>query len=513
MENINSINETKIHERQLFITEQIFSFCEKRHIKCFLTGGSLLGAIKYQRIIPGDKDVDIGMLREDYERFVTLSDELPNDLKMLEVRKCPSSNWMFAKVFEKGTRLIPKTVSACDVETGIYVDIIPYDYVEEGNRRQIYVKTKFKKWLLLMKGNRKKKNVKEEIFFILSLFFRREKLIQDFLRIKEKTGIVQNLVGGTICDWYLTDEISDLTAIDFSGVRVLIPKWKRYLDENYPEWSISDVSRNELKNYTVEFSPRFDLEILHRIQLELALEVKRICTKYSIPFFLVDGTALAAQNIGKFLPWDDDLDIGMYWPDYLKFIEACKTELPSRFKMKDYRTDSNFGCVFGQLINKEYVLIQENNVDAADEKGVFIDIHPFSNCSNFKIMRLIAYYRFKLFKLCLLERRGYMSSLSHKAQILKWVNKLISEDTIKSRILKMREKKQKRFALEIHSRYPEDMIVIENLKHLQTVEFEGNNFPIQPDAEQMLNRIYGKFDINRVEINRHKIISVQKLKN
>lgn len=122
-------------------------------------------------------------------------------------------------------------------------------------------------------------------FFILSHFIRREKLIQDFLRIKEKTGIVQNLVGGTICDWYLTDEISDLTAIDFSGVRVLIPKWKRYLDENYPEWSISDVSRNELKNYTVEFSPRFDLEILHRIQLELALEVKRICTKYSIPFF------------------------------------------------------------------------------------------------------------------------------------------------------------------------------------------------------------------------------------
>lgn len=235
--------------------------------------------------------------------------------------------------------------------------------------------------------------------------------------------------------------------------------------------------------------------------------------KIQYSFFLVDGTALAAQNIGKFLPWDDDLDIGMYWPDYLKFIEACKTELPSRFKMKDYRTDSNFGCVFGQLINKEYVLIQENNVDAADEKGVFIDIHPFSNCSNFKIMRLIAYYRFKLFKLCLLERRGYMSSLSHKAQILKWVNKLISEDTIKSRILKMREKKQKRFALEIHSRYPEDMIVIENLKHLQTVEFEGNNFPIQPDAEQMLNRIYGKFDINRVEINRHKVISVQKLKN
>ena len=77
----------------------------------------------------------------------------------------------------------------------------------------------------------------------------------------------------------------------------------------------------------------------------------------------------------------------------------------------------------------------------------------------------------------------------------------------------MREKKQKRFALKIHGRHPEDMIVIENLKHLQTVEFEGNDFPIQPNAEQMLNRIYGKFDINRNEINRHKLISVQKLKH
>lgn len=186
---------------------------------------------------------------------------------------------------------------------------------------------------------------------------------------------------------------------------------------------------------------KIDLEYLHRLQLDLALEVKRICEKHDIRYFLVDGSALGAINLKGFLPWDDDLDIGMYWPDYLKFLKACETDLKHGYKMKDFMIDQSFGCSFGQLINTNVELIQENNRYASDVKGVFIDIHPFSNCSNCRFIRMLDYYRFKVYKLCLLYRREYINDKVKLVAILKFVNRFYTEKGLEKRILKLRNRR------------------------------------------------------------------------
>ena len=252
----------------------------------------------------------------------------------------------------------------------------------------------------------------------------------------------------------------------------------------------------------------FDLEYLHRLQLQLAKEVKRICEKHSIRYFLVDGSALGAINCHDFLPWDDDMDIGMYWSDYQRFLEVCKTELNACFKMKDFTNDNTFGCSFGQLINTEVELIQENNQNAGDIKGVFIDIHPFSNCSNFRFVRKIEYYRFKIYKLCLLQRRNYLSGGPKIEKVCGLLNRLYTEDGLKRRILKLRNRKPAKYALKIHGRHSEDYILIENLNALTKIEFAGEQFPVQPDVQRMLDSIYGAFDINKIEENRHEIIAL-----
>lgn len=253
-----------------------------------------------------------------------------------------------------------------------------------------------------------------------------------------------------------------------------------------------------------------DLDQLHDLQLQLAREVRRICEKHDIRYFLVDGSALGAVNLHDFLPWDDDLDIGMYWPDYQKFLNVCETELDPKYRMKDLTTDASFGCSFGQLIDTEVELVQENNQSAGDVKGVFIDIHPFSNCSDSSLIRKLEYYRFKIYKLCLLQRREYISGVSRTTAVaLKALNRLYPEDALSRKILEMRDRKAGRFALKIHGRHPEDYIVIENLTRLSQVEFAGQTFPIQPDAKRMLDSIYGAFDINKREENRHRIISMK----
>lgn len=76
--------ETRLKQCQLVMLRmlKIFDFlCKKHSIKYFLIGGSLIGAIRHQGFIPWDDDLDVGMTRKDYEKFIQLAvPELPNDI-------------------------------------------------------------------------------------------------------------------------------------------------------------------------------------------------------------------------------------------------------------------------------------------------------------------------------------------------------------------------------------------------------------------------------------------------
>lgn len=250
---IDAITEQEIHSRQLYIAKAVFDLCDKRGIHCFLVGGSLLGAVKEGSILQGDKDVDIGMLREDYERFVKIASELPDDLKFLEARSDNSYNWLFAKVYQKHTKLIVKEPPLFGPSTGIYVDICPYDYVdekaEEGQRKN----AKLYKWLMLLKGQPSRKSIKLSLIGMASRLIGREKIIYQFAHGYPKSDKVANLIGGTAKDWFYLKEIEGMGKVEMNDIQFNAPDWKRYLDENYPGWRDSDMSRNELDGYEVEF--------------------------------------------------------------------------------------------------------------------------------------------------------------------------------------------------------------------------------------------------------------------
>ncbi|WP_300386582.1 LicD family protein, partial [Clostridium sp.] len=73
--------------------------------------------------------------------------------------------------------------------------------------------------------------------------------------------------------------------------------------------------------------------------LDILKEIDRICRKYQIEYWLESGTLLGAVRHGGFIPWDDDLDIGMMRSDYIKFINVVNDEILDQYICQTPKTD------------------------------------------------------------------------------------------------------------------------------------------------------------------------------
>lgn len=118
----------KLQLTQLEIAKEIRRVCEENGIRYFLCCGSFLGAVRHQGFIPWDDDFDIGMLREDYERFCRIAPEKLNPEYCVQSWHTDSRYALpFAKVRKRGTLLLERKSIHLE-ENGIYVDVFPFDY-------------------------------------------------------------------------------------------------------------------------------------------------------------------------------------------------------------------------------------------------------------------------------------------------------------------------------------------------------------------------------------------------
>ncbi len=104
--------------------------CTKHGIRYFVTGGTAVGAYFWQKILPWDDDVDIGMMRPDYERFAEVAQAELGDRFFLQTPDTePHTPFFFMKVRMNGSRFSESTFRHIRMHQGIYVDIFPFDKI------------------------------------------------------------------------------------------------------------------------------------------------------------------------------------------------------------------------------------------------------------------------------------------------------------------------------------------------------------------------------------------------
>ena len=123
----------EIQQMELGIMEYIHEICQKIGVKYFLAYGSLIGAVRHKGFIPWDDDMDICMLREDYEKLQDYLIANPDErYEVMSYKNNLNYVYPFMKVQDNQTYLLEEDVRI-DSNMGIYVDIFPVDGYEDDS--------------------------------------------------------------------------------------------------------------------------------------------------------------------------------------------------------------------------------------------------------------------------------------------------------------------------------------------------------------------------------------------
>lgn len=130
---MDNIKITQLRKAQLYIADEIKRICEKYDIKYSLDAGSLIGAVRHGGFIPWDDDMDFSMLKEEYERFISIAPtELNNDFFLDNYGTNPENALLFTKIRLKNTRYIEAKGNDKALHNEVFVDIFPYYYVSDS---------------------------------------------------------------------------------------------------------------------------------------------------------------------------------------------------------------------------------------------------------------------------------------------------------------------------------------------------------------------------------------------
>lgn len=131
-----------LKQKELELLRIFIRICKERKLRYYILGGTLLGAVRHRGFIPWDDDIDVGMPRRDYERFLRHGQQhLPKGFFLQTHLTDPDYPPNFAKLRNSSTTFVERSLKGRRIHHGIYIDIFPLDFYPDHGRHLFSLKS------------------------------------------------------------------------------------------------------------------------------------------------------------------------------------------------------------------------------------------------------------------------------------------------------------------------------------------------------------------------------------
>lgn len=251
---MRTIGIDEMRERLIDMAAYLDKLCDENGLTLFMSGGTLLGAVRHKGFIPWDDDIDVYLSRPDYDKLIEIFRNQGNDGKYRLLCHELDNNYIygFAKFIDNDTLLIEKGGDA-GVEMGLFVDIFPIDGLGNDVKTAKRHMKKLNKYImlnlaLLVKPWRKEvsfaKNFAIACLRVIAKMYGADKLHQKMSQIVHSLPYEESKYVGEFIDeigdkriMLKSEMYEDYEVMDFENIKLKAPKnWDKWLTQFYGDY-------------------------------------------------------------------------------------------------------------------------------------------------------------------------------------------------------------------------------------------------------------------------------------
>lgn len=405
--------------------KEIDRICKKYNITYSLSGGTCLGAIRDKGIIPWDDDIDIEMMRDQYEKFMEVAPkELdPNTYYMLSYDIDKNYHSSTPKLMIKGTQLRTRFYIKRNYDNPICVDFFIYDYVPNDPKKRKKVTTKIYnlRTLMLFKWFGVTPRIPKKYVSFVKLILKfipfrlihylHDSTVKKYGKIPSdwilETAVVNGNYGGMP-----VSERKEHIEVEFENQMFPVMKGydtylRRFFGNSYMKWlppekRVSHHKWSEAKfgrfveEYNLDIPKDYEkylimklnserLEHVKKLSLDMLDEIKRICDKNNIDYFITGDDAIAKaygieNEYSKY--WRNDMSFAMTQENFKKFDKVVKSELAPKYFYQSRETEDDYKLIYPKIRLNNSIFRDNKTVPADINTGLWINIVILAKTSN-----------------------------------------------------------------------------------------------------------------------------------
>lgn len=233
------------------------------------------------------------------------------------------------------------------------------------------------------------------------------------------------------------------------------------------------------------------------IELDLLIKFDKVCKNNNLRYYLIGGSLLGAIRHKGFIPWDDDIDVGMPREDYKKLLKLSNAFVEPYF-LQTPHTDPEYAYSYAKLRNSRTTCVPLMFRYQMFNHGIFLDIFPYDNW----LEDTNSLYIFEKIKSLGYENSTYMRLTNphldelNKKRVENWCHRNHIEVYEEIQALASSYasvKTEKMIKAVFAGRYEQEVYYTEDLVTTIDVDFEGFHFPIPKGYDRMLKIFFGDY--------------------